>query len=504
MKLNFDIIIDHLPKSYNVKQLGLSYPRRTLNMPVIFEPESEYRKELLYVVSGDLLPQTPPSKGLSVVCFGQKPSRAWEQGNCHILWIEDGPSFYSVFNEINKVFETFNRWEKNIIQEIARVQDFDIRKILITGVKMMENPMSVVNSTLVVLFRILLEDCDKENTLNITIDQANHSVYPIEQVKDACRVERALTESYFSSVGNLGYRIYCKNLFIFDRFAGCISISEQHRPFRASDIALADYFFSFFQEAFSKYIQTVPSVDTPEIALLKNVINNTLTDTKKLAPLSLDQEDYWTCFVLQYNDQTSSMPINSMSATLNVLMPDTVISVVRDDEIWGLLKLHQDASNDSELKCFEDFITKMNYVAGMSCACYDVSQALIYFNFAKCALELGYKPSNHDHIYYFNDYALEYIITRYSAEYPAEHLYPSGLRLLIEHDKKSSVNYIQTLQIFLENQMNISKTADALFIHRSSLISRFDKINELLKTDLAVPENRLYIQLCLYLLTKEK
>lgn len=504
MKLNFDIIIDHLPKSYNVKQLGSSYTRRTLDMPVIFEAGCEYIKELLYIVSGELMPEAPPSKGLSIVCVGQKPSRAWEQSDCQILWIADGPSFFSVFNEINKTFDKFNIWEKKIIKEIAHMQDFDIRQILITGVNMLENPMSVVDSSLVVLFQVVLNDCDKDNGLEITIDQAKQSVNPIKQVKNACTVERAITESYFSSVGNLGYRVYCKNLFIFDQFAGCISISERHRLFRASDIALADYFFSLFQEAFSKYIQNVPSVDTPEINVLKSIINSTFTDVRELALLSLDEKDYWICFVLQYNDKTSYMPINSMNATLNVLMPETVISVVIDDEIWGLLKLHRDACNDSNLEYFKEFLTKMNYLAGLSSACYDVSHALTYFNFARCALELGCKSSNHDNVYYFEDYALEYIITRYSAEHPAEYLYPLGLNLLIEHDKNSSVNYIHTLQIFLKNEMNISKTAQALFIHRSSLINRLERINKLLKIDLSVPEKRLYMELCLYLLDKEK
>ncbi|MBS6448201.1 MAG: helix-turn-helix domain-containing protein [Clostridiales bacterium] len=48
----------------------------------------------------------------------------------------------------------------------------------------------------------------------------------------------------------------------------------------------------------------------------------------------------------------------------------------------------------------------------------------------------------------------------------------------------------------------IAKTAEALLIHRSSLLKRLDKIYRLLCSTLDTPEERLYLRLCLELLQR--
>lgn len=55
---------------------------------------------------------------------------------------------------------------------------------------------------------------------------------------------------------------------------------------------------------------------------------------------------------------------------------------------------------------------------------------------------------------------------------------------LIEYDKKYRSQLIRTFKEFLDNRMNIKKTADKLYIHRNTLIYRIDKIKELLGTEL--------------------
>lgn len=53
---------------------------------------------------------------------------------------------------------------------------------------------------------------------------------------------------------------------------------------------------------------------------------------------------------------------------------------------------------------------------------------------------------------------------------------------------------------YLDNTCNIAKTARALYIHRSTLLSRLKKIEEYVCLDTA--ENRLYAQICTHLMEK--
>jgi len=54
----------------------------------------------------------------------------------------------------------------------------------------------------------------------------------------------------------------------------------------------------------------------------------------------------------------------------------------------------------------------------------------------------------------------------------------------------------------LRKYQPVNKTAEALLIHRSSLLKRLDKIYRLLGSTLDTPEERLYLRLCLELLQR--
>jgi purine catabolism regulator len=60
-----------------------------------------------------------------------------------------------------------------------------------------------------------------------------------------------------------------------------------------------------------------------------------------------------------------------------------------------------------------------------------------------------------------------------------------------------SEELIHTLEAYFEHNANLSQTAEALFIHRNTLIYRMERIAAITDLDLDEPENRLAIQLAL-------
>jgi len=57
---------------------------------------------------------------------------------------------------------------------------------------------------------------------------------------------------------------------------------------------------------------------------------------------------------------------------------------------------------------------------------------------------------------------------------------------------------IQTLKAYFEHHGNLSQTAEALFIHRNTLLYRMERIAEITGLDLDNPETRLAVQLALH------
>jgi DNA-binding PucR family transcriptional regulator len=71
---------------------------------------------------------------------------------------------------------------------------------------------------------------------------------------------------------------------------------------------------------------------------------------------------------------------------------------------------------------------------------------------------------------------------------------------LYSQSRKGSVDYWETLKVYLNNEMNATQTAKELYLHRSTLLQRLAKINTVLGLDLHNPLQRMYIHACIYIL----
>jgi PucR family transcriptional regulator, purine catabolism regulatory protein len=68
---------------------------------------------------------------------------------------------------------------------------------------------------------------------------------------------------------------------------------------------------------------------------------------------------------------------------------------------------------------------------------------------------------------------------------------------LVEYDRSQGTDLIETLTSYFAHKGNLSQTAEALFVHRNTLLYRMERIKEISGLDLDNPETRLSIQLAL-------
>ncbi|MDR1319920.1 MAG: helix-turn-helix domain-containing protein [Gracilibacteraceae bacterium] len=71
------------------------------------------------------------------------------------------------------------------------------------------------------------------------------------------------------------------------------------------------------------------------------------------------------------------------------------------------------------------------------------------------------------------------------------------LDLLLEHDARNGANLYETLRIYLESGKNVKKCAERLYLHRSTLYYRLNRIKELTETDIDEPGTS-FVLLCSY------
>ncbi len=264
-----------------------------------------------------------------------------------------------------------------------------------------------------------------------------------------------------------------------------------------------DHFFSCFQRAFLKYLRSYGQVENASLTVLRNLLSHAPVGPEEQALLSLQPGEVWGCFKLQECRGERALLKEYLYATLNGVLPGTVYTFIYHGEVIGMIRLREDAGqSEALLQSFGEILSRMGYTGGVSNLFTDLHLLPYYLQQAGYASECGGGQAGTLH--FFRDHVLSYMLDGCTQELPIASLCSRGLHMLMAHDRQKGTEYIKTLDVYLRNEMRITQTAKALYIHRSSLIKRLDRIMCLLQDNLEHPDVRLYYRLCLALLNRKQ
>ncbi|QCJ42228.1 PucR family transcriptional regulator [Bacillus sp. S3] len=119
------------------------------------------------------------------------------------------------------------------------------------------------------------------------------------------------------------------------------------------------------------------------------------------------------------------------------------------------------------------------------------------FSEANESIRLMQKFNDRGGVSHFEDHSIYHFLDSNIKDMELEDFFMKRLGKIYEHDQLHGTSYIITLENYFLNNINISETAKAMFLHRNTLIYRIEKIKEILNTDLKNSEELLQIQLAL-------
>jgi purine catabolism regulator len=126
----------------------------------------------------------------------------------------------------------------------------------------------------------------------------------------------------------------------------------------------------------------------------------------------------------------------------------------------------------------------------------DVTNWRISYDEARQALGLAARLGS-DQPLYIGDLGAYQLIISLSDKDKLQHFCQRTLGALLDYDHKQNADLIKTLEAFFECHGNLSQTAEALIVHRNTLLYRMSRINEIAGIDLERPEIRLGLHLAL-------
>ena len=104
--------------------------------------------------------------------------------------------------------------------------------------------------------------------------------------------------------------------------------------------------------------------------------------------------------------------------------------------------------------------------------------------------------------YRFDDYALGWLASRAVGDMPAEYVCHAAIPALARYDAEHGTQLLETLATFLRCRYNATAAAQALFVARSTLLNRLERIVELTGVDLDDFDERTYLALSFALLPR--
>lgn len=503
MKLSTQIICDYLPDDLPVKVFGMEKRDLYLSGLALYETGCAMEESRLYVGKLESFPKKPPRRGLTIACIGQRAPQEWINGGCRVL-LFSSVSLFRLFNALTQLFEQFQSWEHQLRDAFENHAGTDLCPILQVFSQLTHLTAWVLNSSLVLIFSSVVST-NGDGSTEITLSNEPSRIGLIEsgKVKDVCRLERTITVPYISSINSddaAGY--YCCNLYSFGQFAGAITATSLSGELRKSDLQLCDVFFSYFRKAYNSYIQHSNHAELPAAAALSSLLDNIPISEDRLELFTLAANECWVSFKLNEKNSLTCYPPSYMYVTLSTLIPNHVFATLHNGVIVGVLRFNRENMNSRNqlLEEFQSLLDRMEYTAGLSDPFIDIEEFSYFLQQAHYAADQTVAAKKIRTISHFSDYALQYMLSQCVGAFPRELLYSEGLRQLLQHDVENQTDYIQTLRVYLEQEMNTSRTAEVLFLHRSSVLKRLARITSILDADLEDPDVRLHLRICLRLI----
>ncbi len=118
---------------------------------------------------------------------------------------------------------------------------------------------------------------------------------------------------------------------------------------------------------------------------------------------------------------------------------------------------------------------------------------------AGIALEYGSERDAMNWCYRFGDYALSWLLSRAVGDASPEVACHPAVTALARYDEAHETELLRTLSTFVRCRYNATRASAELFVARSTLLNRLERITELTGLDLEDPDGLLYLSLSLAL-----
>ncbi len=501
MKLNADIIFERLSKEYPVEMYGQPGEKLLLMQPELYiDKVLRFYENHVYIATVEHLPRRPfIEKNVLLICIGNGPSLAYYKERASVILIRKHVEFYGVYQAVQEIFALFSDWESRVLKLF--MEEPSVPGLLQCSYPVFGHPMMVLDSAYNFVASV------PENIASFREDSSAR-LEPEAFLEFLQEKNLNLDVHGALYLDMSGENYLCVNLFdAAGDYTGCFCIDMEDQQYRKGVSSLAEYLAEMLVRCFA----VNPSMSNHDKRSLKNILQLTMYER----PLSRDQKlllrtnrsnGPYYCMSVHYINPTERIPVSYICSIFEGIFADSVFFEY-NNTLLGLLPsltISNEDVPDYLMDRLKSVIEEMQLFIGISNEFNDLYMLQTFYRQAEAAIENARFSGQEYGICRFEDHILLEMITNLLGDLPVEVYFPKGFRELMLHDNAGGISYIETLKVFLDENMSYAKAARKLFIHRSTLIERIERIEKELSVDLEDPDQRLRLLLILKALEVER
>lgn len=410
---------------------------------------------------------------------------------------------FDLLNTVNRTFAYYRAWDqklRNIFLHKGTVKDLLNASTEIFGTQIGihdKNINCVVDS----------DYPEGDNCKYDTSIRRNNKNYIVSFLEDQEFLTSLQTHgAFFVDSASRSGRTLVQNIFLDGEFFYRVVITERNRPFKPQDVYLLEHLVEYLRPMLE--ISITGSSNDP--AALRNFLSDVLnkpgfdleTYRKHLRMRNWMETDYYLCvvFVMAAADIFGNSAA-AICVQIQQLIPNSVVFVYQERIVAIADMGPEPASVESVTGMFAEYMRDMNMKAGISNACQGYQSIRDLYLQADIALNMGGRLWSHLWLSRFHNVAPYYILEQCSRELRAATLCAPEILRLIRHDMEHGTEYFKTIKVYLGCNLNLAETSRQLFIHRTTLLYRLGKIQELSPMSFNSPLERIYYHLSVLLIS---
>ena len=504
MELCMTLIKDELPfksQLLHAEELPMTKRFAFLRGETHLDPGYAY-----LAVADDLTQDIMCEYGSSLICIG-KPHQSFRGKKIPILIIFEEIDIFQLANELGLVFQKYDVLEDQMNKMLQEGKGLQEMTEFMCPFFM--NELTIVDAGHRVQAHAVFSRNSHEQPGFITLE--GKEMVPLDIISFFSNNKRWVevrceTEPFIYDEGILDHRLLCINIMEEEGFAWRVILNETDHAFRPYDVHLLTFFAKYVQKV---YDRSLAGTDLMNIDKLKDLFSLLLSGghveswriKHALLVAGHPEASRFLCVSIRpksWDDSTESLAYYSL--TIGKTFPGVVSIEFRGDIVCLVGLSSYGASAEKFTEAITAFIRDNNFRVGISEVFDDVLRLENHYRQADVALCYGIVEEPSKWVHRFHEQAVSYMV-RYTGEQLGIHtLCAECVLRLHAYDQENDSSYIETMEKFFNNHLNISRTAKALNIHRATMIYRLNRIEELSGIDFQHAEKNLYYQLSIKLL----